>query len=88
MDGRVLSLTPSIIGKGGEFITKIRSVSGSRISISKYSEADSNARTFTVTGPPESNQKALEMLFEALSLEKTRRLNEMEEEDHGDEQEE
>ncbi|PVV01645.1 hypothetical protein BB560_003927 [Smittium megazygosporum] len=63
-----------IIGKAGSRITEIRKISGSRIEIAKASESDMGDRLFTITGTPESNEKALYLLYSQLEAERERRL--------------
>ncbi|KAI8809298.1 hypothetical protein BJ742DRAFT_805781 [Cladochytrium replicatum] len=63
-----------IIGKGGNFINHIRKVSQCRISISKETDTTTNERTFTISGTPEANEKALHLLYTQLENEKQRRL--------------
>ena len=63
-----------IIGKGGANITEIRRSSGSRISIAKAPQGDTNERIFTITGTPETNQRALYLLYSQLEGEKERKL--------------
>lgn len=64
-----------IIGKGGSKISEIRRLSGSRISIAKVPHDESGERMFTITGTPESNEKALYLLYNQLEMEKERRMN-------------
>ncbi|KAL1922363.1 uncharacterized protein VTP21DRAFT_9902 [Calcarisporiella thermophila] len=64
-----------IIGKGGSRISEIRRLSGSRISIAKEPHDDSGERMFTIQGTPESNEKALLLLYSQLEMEKERRLS-------------
>lgn len=64
-----------IIGKGGSKISEIRRLSGSRISIAKVPHDETGERMFTITGTPESNEKALYLLYNQLESEKERRLN-------------
>ncbi len=56
-----------IIGKGGSKITEIRRLSGSRISIAKVAHDESGERMFTIQGTPESNEKALFLLYNQVS---------------------
>ncbi|KDN42600.1 hypothetical protein K437DRAFT_158418 [Tilletiaria anomala UBC 951] len=62
-----------IIGKGGSKITEIRRLSGSRISIAKVAHDETGERMFTIQGTPESNEKALFLLYNQLETEKERR---------------
>jgi len=64
-----------IIGKGGSKISEIRRLSGSRISIAKVPHDETGERMFTITGTPESNEKALYLLYNQLELEKERRMS-------------
>ncbi|CAG8638766.1 1384_t:CDS:2 [Acaulospora morrowiae] len=64
-----------IIGKGGSKISEIRRLSGSRISIAKTPHDETGERMFTINGTPESNEKALFLLYNQLENEKERRLN-------------
>ncbi|KAI8100060.1 uncharacterized protein BX664DRAFT_322771 [Halteromyces radiatus] len=63
-----------IIGKGGSKISEIRQLSGSRISIAKVPHDDTGERMFTIQGTPESNERALFLLYGQLETEKERRL--------------
>ncbi|KAI9245372.1 hypothetical protein BDA99DRAFT_447944 [Phascolomyces articulosus] len=63
-----------IIGKGGAKISEIRRLSGSRISIAKMPHDESGERMFTIQGTPESNERALYLLYGQLENEKERRL--------------
>ena len=63
-----------IIGKGGAKISEIRRLSGSRISIAKAPHDETGERMFTIQGTPESNEKALYLLYNQLENEKERRL--------------
>jgi len=63
-----------IIGKGGSKISEIRRLSGSRISIAKVPHDETGERMFTITGPPEANEKALYLLYNQLEMEKERRI--------------
>ncbi|KAI7887099.1 hypothetical protein K492DRAFT_202722 [Lichtheimia hyalospora FSU 10163] len=63
-----------IIGRGGAKITEIRRLSGSRISIAKVPHDETGERMFTIQGTPESNERALYLLYEQLEHEKERRL--------------
>lgn len=56
-----------IIGKGGSKITEIRRLSGSRISIAKVAHDETGERMFTIQGTPESNEKALFLLYNQVS---------------------
>ncbi|KAF8470566.1 hypothetical protein BDZ91DRAFT_791537 [Kalaharituber pfeilii] len=62
-----------IIGKGGSKISEIRRSSGAKISIAKTAHDDTGERMFTIMGSPESNEKALYLLYENLEAEKQRR---------------
>ncbi|ORX44586.1 hypothetical protein DM01DRAFT_1340341 [Hesseltinella vesiculosa] len=62
-----------IIGKRGTKISEIRQLSGSRISIAKVPHDDTGERMFTIQGTPESNERALFLLYEQLDQEKKRR---------------
>jgi heterogeneous nuclear rnp K-like protein 2 len=64
-----------IIGKGGAKIADIRRQSGSRISIAKNPHNESGERMFTITGTTESNERALNLLYNQLGAEKERRSN-------------
>ncbi|KAI8340737.1 hypothetical protein BC941DRAFT_418050 [Chlamydoabsidia padenii] len=76
-----------IIGKAGSKISEIRQLSGSRISIAKVPHDDSGERMFTIQGTPESNERALFLLYAQLESEKERRLKVVNEEgEHGFEQ--
>lgn len=55
----------AIIGKGGQKINEIRTMSGSVIKINEPQD-NSNERLVTITGTPESNQLALYMLYQRL----------------------
>lgn len=72
-----------IIGRRGIFINQIRMESGSRISISKTTDPVTSQRIFTVMGTPESNEKALAMLYKQLDSERER-FNEAGEQAGGD----
>lgn len=63
-----------LIGRGGAKITEIRRLSGSRISIAKVPHDETGERMFTIQGTPESNERALYLLYEQLEHEKERRL--------------
>ncbi|KAI9315096.1 hypothetical protein BX666DRAFT_1959337 [Dichotomocladium elegans] len=63
-----------IIGRAGAKITEIRRLSGSRISIAKVPHDETGERMFTIQGTPESNERALYLLYEQLEHEKERRL--------------
>lgn len=76
-----------IIGKGGSTINNLREKSGSRISISKRTN-EAGERLFHIRGLPESNEKALYLLYERLEDEKQRRLVDGESVDGGDLEEE
>lgn len=62
-----------IIGRAGSKISEIRKSSGARISIAKTPHDETGERMFTITGPPNANEKALYLLYENLESEKTRR---------------
>jgi heterogeneous nuclear rnp K-like protein 2 len=62
-----------IIGRGGTKITEIRRLSGSKISIAKTPHDETGERMFTIIGTPESNEKALFLLYHQLENEKERR---------------
>ncbi|KAK6344564.1 RNA binding protein, heterogenous nuclear RNP-K like protein [Orbilia brochopaga] len=62
-----------IIGRGGSKISEIRKSSGARISIAKAPHDDTGERMFTIVGSPQSNEKALYLLYENLEAEKMRR---------------
>ncbi|KAK9710939.1 RNA binding protein, heterogenous nuclear RNP-K like protein [Basidiobolus ranarum] len=64
-----------IIGKGGSKISEIRRLSGSRISIAKVPHNETGERMFTIIGTPESNEKALFLLYSQLEAEKEKRIN-------------
>lgn len=64
-----------IIGKAGSKISEIRRLSGSRISIAKVPHDETGERMFTITGTPESNEKALYLLYSQLESEKERRMH-------------
>jgi heterogeneous nuclear rnp K-like protein 2 len=61
-------------GRGGAKITEIRRLSGSKISIAKTPHDDTGERMFTIVGTPESNEKALFLLYNQLESEKQRRV--------------
>lgn len=63
-----------IIGRAGSKITEIRRLSGSKISIAKGPHDDTGERMFTIVGTPESNEKALYLLYNQLESEKERRV--------------
>lgn len=63
-----------IIGRGGAKITEIRRLSGSKISIAKTPHDETGERMFTIVGTPESNEKALFLLYNQLESEKQRRV--------------
>jgi heterogeneous nuclear rnp K-like protein 2 len=63
-----------IIGRGGTKITEIRRLSGSKISIAKGPHDETGERMFTIVGTPESNEKALYLLYNQLESEKERRV--------------
>ena len=62
-----------IIGRKGTKITEIRRLSGSKISIAKTPHDETGERMFTITGTPESNEKALFLLYHQIDSEKERR---------------
>lgn len=62
-----------IIGRGGSKISEIRKSSGARISIAKAPHDETGERMFTIVGSPQSNEKALYLLYENLEAEKMRR---------------
>jgi len=62
-----------IIGRGGTKITEIRRLSGSKISIAKTPHDETGERMFTIIGTPESNEKALFLLYHQLDSERKRR---------------
>ncbi|ORX98640.1 hypothetical protein K493DRAFT_313568 [Basidiobolus meristosporus CBS 931.73] len=64
-----------IIGKGGSKISEIRRLSGSRISIAKVPHNETGERMFTIIGTPDSNEKALFLLYSQLEAEKEKRIN-------------
>ena len=70
-----------IIGKGGSKISEIRQLSGSHISIAKVPHDESGERMFTIQGTPESNERALYLLYGQLENEKERRLRGVMQED-------
>ena len=59
-----------IIGRGGSKISEIRQRSGSKISIAKDPHDESGERMFTITGTPQANEKALQLLYQQLEFEK------------------
>lgn len=63
-----------IIGRSGTKITEIRRLSGSKISIAKAPHDETGERMFTIVGTPESNEKALFLLYNQLESEKERRV--------------
>ncbi|KAK2461848.1 hypothetical protein APHAL10511_006311 [Amanita phalloides] len=63
-----------IIGRAGTKITEIRRLSGSKISIAKTPHDETGERMFTIIGTPESNEKALFLLYHQLESEKERRV--------------
>lgn len=63
-----------IIGRGGSKINEIRSQSGAKISIAKDAHDESGERMFTITGPSDSLEKALYMLYGQLEGEKEKRI--------------
>ena len=63
-----------IIGRSGTKITEIRRLSGSKISIAKTPHDETGERMFTIIGSPESNEKALFLLYHQLESEKERRV--------------
>ncbi|KAF8329905.1 cytoplasmic protein [Amanita rubescens] len=68
-----------IIGRGGTKITETRRLSGSKISIAKTPHDETGERMFTIIGTPESNEKALFLLYHQLENEKERRQTEPQE---------
>ncbi|KAL0077564.1 cytoplasm protein [Phycomyces blakesleeanus] len=70
-----------IIGKGGSKISEIRRLSGSRISIAKVPHDETGERMFTIQGTPDSNERALYLLYGQLENEKERRLRSVMHED-------
>lgn len=70
-----------IIGKGGSKISEIRQLSGSHISIAKVPHDESGERMFTIQGTPDSNERALYLLYGQLENEKERRLRGVMQED-------
>ncbi|ODQ64964.1 hypothetical protein NADFUDRAFT_13724, partial [Nadsonia fulvescens var. elongata DSM 6958] len=64
-----------LIGKGGAKIQHIRRVSGAKISISKQPDEETGERTFTITGTPEANDRAMKMVHDQLESEKQRRTS-------------
>ncbi|KAI9010000.1 hypothetical protein CLU79DRAFT_774320 [Phycomyces nitens] len=70
-----------IIGKGGSKISDIRRLSGSRISIAKVPHDETGERMFTIQGTPDSNERALYLLYGQLENEKERRLRSVMHED-------
>jgi len=73
-----------IIGKNGTKITEIRRLSKSKISIAKEPHDETGERMFTIIGSPETNEKALYLLYHQLESEKERRLGREEVHDHDD----
>ncbi|KAI8868608.1 hypothetical protein GQ42DRAFT_103605, partial [Ramicandelaber brevisporus] len=63
-----------IIGKGGQRIAEIRRQSGARITIARLANDEKGERLFTIQGSPESNERALFLLYNQLDIERTRRL--------------
>ncbi len=57
----------------GTKITEIRRLSGSKISIAKTPHDETGERMFTIIGTPESNEKALFLLYHQLDSERKRR---------------
>lgn len=68
-----------IIGKGGSKISEIRRLSGSHISIAKVPHDESGERMFTIQGTPDSNERALYLLYGQLEQEKERRIHRVQE---------
>ncbi|KAJ3407834.1 hypothetical protein CcCBS67573_g01534 [Chytriomyces confervae] len=64
-----------IIGKGGSFIANIRRQSNAKLRISELEEGGSNERVVTIVGSASSIAKALQLIYEQLEAEKSRRLN-------------
>ncbi|KAF7731460.1 RNA binding protein, heterogenous nuclear RNP-K like protein [Apophysomyces ossiformis] len=77
-----------IIGRGGSKISEIRRLSGSRISIARVPDDETGERMFTIQGTPESNERALYLLYGQLESEKERRLRGVMHEDILEEEEE
>jgi heterogeneous nuclear rnp K-like protein 2 len=63
-------LVGCVIGKGGSKISEIRRLSGSKISISKGSQDESDWRLFTIVGDRQSTQLALDLLQEQIFADK------------------
>ncbi|KAJ3282764.1 RNA binding protein, heterogenous nuclear RNP-K like protein [Rhizoclosmatium sp. JEL0117] len=64
-----------IIGKGGSFIANIRRQSNAKLRISELEEGSgSNERVVTIVGSAGAIAKALQLIYEQLEAEKTRRL--------------
>jgi len=67
-----------IIGRGGKKITEIRQISGSKINISPIDLSKKNEckeREFTISGTSDNIDRALQLIYEQLEVEKQRRLN-------------
>ncbi|KAJ3030296.1 UNVERIFIED_CONTAM: RNA binding protein, heterogenous nuclear RNP-K like protein [Siphonaria sp. JEL0065] len=65
-----------IIGKGGSFIANIRRQSNAKLRISELEEgANANERVVTIVGSAGAIAKALQLIYEQLEAEKTRRLD-------------
>ena len=60
------------MGKGGSRISEIRFHSGCHISIAKLPDPKTGDRIFTITGTPESIEKARYMLSQQIETEKLR----------------
>lgn len=73
-----------IIGRSGTKITEIRRLSGSKISIAKAPHDETGERMFTIVGTPESNEKALFLLYNQLESEKERRVGREQQQDLDD----
>ncbi|KAF9044798.1 cytoplasmic protein [Hymenopellis radicata] len=73
-----------IIGRSGTKITEIRRLSGSKISIAKAPHDETGERMFTIVGTPESNEKALFLLYNQLESEKERRVGREQQQDMED----
>ena len=58
---------------GGSQIANIRRESQARISISREPVGSGRERLFTISGTPEANTRALELIYTALENEKARR---------------
>ena len=73
-----------IIGRAGTKINEIRRLSGSKISIAKTAHDETGERMFVISGLPESNEKALFLLYNQLESEKQRRVESVAEEQQDD----